>query len=153
MRGSDNSHTQRMLRTFSTAAVTRKRYFPTRTETDNPCHRRRTFRERACFVDNQRVHFSRRSRASAFLINTPAGAFAHPHHYRHRRGQSQRAGTGNNQDRHSRNETVRHPLGPQTDQIKKATTAISITRGTNQPETLSAILWMGARERCASATI
>ncbi|SAE81475.1 Uncharacterised protein [Enterobacter cloacae] len=51
-------HTQRMLRAFfHCGCYTQKRCFPTRIETDNPCHRRRTFRERACFVDNQRVHF------------------------------------------------------------------------------------------------
>ena len=35
----------------------------------------------------------------------------------------------------------------------KASTATPITAGTNQPATLSAYFWIGARERCALATI
>ncbi len=30
---------------------------------------------------------------------------------------------------------------------------MTMTSGTNQPETWSAMRWIGARERCASATI
>ena len=38
-------------------------------------------------------------------------------------------------------------------QAAKAASAITITAGTNQPETWSASRWIGARERCAAATI
>jgi hypothetical protein len=43
--------------------------------------------------------------------------------------------------------------GPTSAQTMKATMATTITMGTNQPETLSAMRWIGARERWASATI
>ena len=43
--------------------------------------------------------------------------------------------------------------GPNHAQAPKATSATAITTGTNQPETWSASRWIGARERCASATI
>ena len=43
--------------------------------------------------------------------------------------------------------------GPTRFQTTKATTATSTTAGTNQAETLSASAWIGARERCASATM
>ena len=43
--------------------------------------------------------------------------------------------------------------GPQTNQAAKAASAITTTSGTNQLDTLSASRWMGARLRCASATI
>ena len=43
--------------------------------------------------------------------------------------------------------------GPQTNQAAKAANAITTTSGTNQLDTLSASRWMGARLRCASATI
>ncbi len=43
--------------------------------------------------------------------------------------------------------------GPQIDQAAKAISATRMTAGTNQPETWSASRWIGARERCAAATI
>ena len=43
--------------------------------------------------------------------------------------------------------------GPRSDQTTKATMATTMTPGTNQPETVSARRWIGARPRCASATI
>ena len=43
--------------------------------------------------------------------------------------------------------------GPNVAQAAKASTATAITAGTNQAETWSASRWIGARERCASATI
>ena len=43
--------------------------------------------------------------------------------------------------------------GPTRLQVMKVTTAIRMTSGTNQPEMRSATAWMGARLRCASATI
>ena len=48
---------------------------------------------------------------------------------------------------------LRRGSGPQMPQTTKATIAMTITSGTNQPETWSAMRWIGARERCASATI
>ncbi|CAM7091076.1 Uncharacterised protein [Escherichia coli] len=99
--------------------------------------------------------FSRRSRASAFLINTPAWAPL-PTPTIIDIGVASPSAQGQaiiRTDTAAIRPCAILGSGPQTDQITKATTAISITRGTNQPETLSAILWMGARERCASATI
>ena len=43
--------------------------------------------------------------------------------------------------------------GPQAPHTTKVTAAIPTTMGTNQPDTKSASFWMGARLRCASATI
>ena len=43
--------------------------------------------------------------------------------------------------------------GPQIAQAMNASTATTMTRGTNQPETWSASRWIGARLRWASATI
>ena len=43
--------------------------------------------------------------------------------------------------------------GPNVAQAAKARTATAITSGTNQPATWSASRWIGARLRCASATI
>ena len=43
--------------------------------------------------------------------------------------------------------------GPISIQVMKDTMAIAITTGTNHPDTSSASRWMGARDRCASATI
>jgi hypothetical protein len=43
--------------------------------------------------------------------------------------------------------------GPQIAHATKASTAIATTAGTKYPDTVSASRWMGARERCASATI
>src|SRR3546814_8339917 len=43
--------------------------------------------------------------------------------------------------------------GPQIPQIAKESKAMPSTAGTNQPATLSAMRWIGARDRCASATI
>ena len=43
--------------------------------------------------------------------------------------------------------------GPNQAQAANATMATAMTVGTNQPATRSASRWIGARERCASATI
>jgi hypothetical protein len=43
--------------------------------------------------------------------------------------------------------------GPNIAQAAKGASAAAITAGTNQPATRSARRWIGARERCASATI
>ena len=43
--------------------------------------------------------------------------------------------------------------GPKIDQTIKVATATRITIGTNQAEMTSTRRWIGARERCASATI
>ena len=43
--------------------------------------------------------------------------------------------------------------GPNSDQAMNVTAATATTAGTNQPETVSARRWIGARERCAAATI
>ena len=44
-------------------------------------------------------------------------------------------------------------VGPKIDQAMKANIATATTAGTNQLATTSTRLWIGARERCASATI
>ncbi len=48
---------------------------------------------------------------------------------------------------------ARRGSGPSHAQMTNVTTATAITAGTNQPATVSASRWMGARERCASPTM
>ena len=48
---------------------------------------------------------------------------------------------------------ARRGSGPTVAQTMNATTATTMTAGTNQAATRSATRWMGARERWASATI
>ena len=48
---------------------------------------------------------------------------------------------------------VRRGSGPKIDQAAKANSAAAITSGTNQDATWSASRAIGARERCAVATI
>ena len=48
---------------------------------------------------------------------------------------------------------ARRGSGPHRSQTAKATTATRTTAGTNQAATTSARRWIGARERCASATM
>ena len=48
---------------------------------------------------------------------------------------------------------ARRGSGPQIAHAVNADRAMAMTIGTNHPETLSAMRWIGARDRCASATI
>ena len=48
---------------------------------------------------------------------------------------------------------ARRGSGPIQAQTANVTSATRTTAGTNQPETVSASFWMGARLRCASATM
>ena len=100
--------------------------------------------------------FSMRSSASAFLISTPASRAApDADHDRHGRRQPERAGAGDDEHRHRRDQRVgearlRAPDAPRRRRRGRAT---AITAGTNQPRHVSASRWIGARLRCASATI
>ena len=49
--------------------------------------------------------------------------------------------------------SVKRGSGPKIDQAAKAASATTITTGTNQAATWSASRAIGARERCAAATI
>ena len=82
-------------------------------------------------------------------------AAADAHHHRHRRRQAQRARTGDDQHRDRRAERVGEPRlrAEHHPRDEAVTSAITITAGANQPETWSASRWIGARLRCASATI
>ena len=48
---------------------------------------------------------------------------------------------------------VKRGSGPNVIQAANASNAAAITAGTNQPATRSARRWIGARERCARATM
>ena len=48
---------------------------------------------------------------------------------------------------------VKRGSGPNITQAANASSAAAITAGTNQPATRSARRWIGARERCAFATM
>ena len=98
--------------------------------------------------------FSIFSSASAFLISTPACAprptptmidigVANPN----AQGQAMIS-----TDTAAIRPKEKRGSGPQIDQAMKARIAITITAGTNQPDTWSARRWIGARLRCASAT-
>ena len=100
--------------------------------------------------------FSRRSSASAFLISTPACAprptptmidigVARP----------ERARAGDDQHRDRGDQRVGEARLRARDAPRRRTraSATAITAGTNQPDDRSARRWIGARLRCASATI
>ena len=100
--------------------------------------------------------FSIRSSASAFLISTPACAprptptmidigVASPS----AQGQAM-ISTDDGGDEAVGEAAARAPRSPRR---RRRATATAITAGTNQPETWSASRWIGARLRCASATI
>ena len=81
------------------------------------------------------------------------GAAAGRDHDRDRRGEAERAGAGDDEDADGGDQRIgERRRGPKTNQTTKATTATTITAGTNHAETRSARPWIGARERCASAT-
>ena len=99
--------------------------------------------------------FSMRSSASAFLISTPACAprptptmidigVARPSAQGQAMISTLTAATSPKAKRGS---------GPNVAQAAKAMSATAITAGTNQPATWSASRWIGARLRCALATI
>ena len=71
------------------------------------------------------------------------------------RREAERTGAGDDQHRDRRDQGVGEAAapGPNIAQAAKASTATAMTAGTNQPETWSASRWIGARLRCASATI
>ena len=100
--------------------------------------------------------FSSRSSASAFLISTP-GLRAAPDadHDRHRRREAERARAGDDQHRHGGDQAVGEARlrAPDAPRRRTPATATASTAGTNQPATRSASRWIGARLRCASATI
>ena len=96
-----------------------------------------------------------RSSASAFLISTPACAprptptmidigVASPSAHGQAMISTLTAATSAKAKRGS---------GPNVAQAANASSATAMTAGTNQPATWSASRWIGARERCASATI
>jgi hypothetical protein len=81
-------------------------------------------------------------------------AAADADHDRHRRGEAERARAGDDQHRDGGDQRVGEArLGPNVAQAANASSATAITAGTNQPATWSARRWIGARERCACATI
>ena len=98
---------------------------------------------------------SSRSSASAFLISTPACA-PRPTPTMIDIGVARPSAQG--QAMISTATALRSPNpiaggGPKIDHAANEVIATSTTPGTNQLDTLSASFWIGARERCASATI
>ena len=100
--------------------------------------------------------FSRRSNASALRTSTPAmRAAPRADHDRHRRGEAERARTGDDQHGDGVDDGIserrRRARAPPT--ARRPRTATAMTAGTNQLATASARPWIGARLRCASLTM
>ena len=109
------------------------------------------FGQRAGLVDDERVDLLEALQRLG-VLDQHAGLRAAPDadHDRHRRGEPERAGAGDDQHRDGRDQGVGEArLRPPDDQAKKASAATAITAGTNQPATWSASRWIGARLRCA----
>ena len=99
--------------------------------------------------------FSNRSSASAFLISTPLRA-PRPTPTMIDMGVASPRAQGQammSTETAAISPKVKRGSGPQIDHARNASAATTITSGTNHPETWSARRWMGARLRCASATI
>ena len=101
------------------------------------------------------VTFSRRSRASAFFTSTPSCA-PRPTPTMIDIGVARPRAQGHAMIRTATAFTIawaRRGSGPTKIQIKNVSTAAPTTNGTKIPPTRSARPWIGARLRCASATI
>ncbi|MNJ41437.1 hypothetical protein D3C77_363620 [compost metagenome] len=99
--------------------------------------------------------FSKRSSASAFLISTPAWA-PRPTPTMIDSGVARPSAQGQamiSTDTAATRAKAKRGSGPKPAQTANAIAATRITAGTNQPETRSAMRWMGARLRWAWATI
>ncbi len=99
--------------------------------------------------------FSISSSASAFLIRTPIDA-PRPTPTMIDIGVTRPSAQGQAMIRTATAETTplaKRGSGPQMTHPMKANTATVMTAGTNHPATWSANRWIGARERCACATI
>ena len=107
-------------------------------------------------LSTARVSTSRStSMAAAFLNRTPAWAPL-PLATMIDMGVASPSAHGQAMMRTATAETIacaRRGSGPTESQSRKATAATRTTAGTNQAATRSAVRWMGARLRCASATI
>ena len=99
--------------------------------------------------------FSIRSSASAFLMSTPASAPL-PTPTMIDMGVASPSAQGQamiSTATATISACANRGSGPTSAQTTKAAAATPITTGTNQPATWSAIRWIGARERWASATM
>ncbi len=118
-------------------------------------HRRLALGQGAGLVDDERVDLLHVLERFG-VLDEHAGlrAAADADHDRHRRGEAERAGTGDDEHRDRGDEAVGEArLGaPDAPRPRRPAAATTITAGTNQPETWSARRWIGARLRCASAT-
>ena len=114
------------------------------------------FGQRAGLVDHQRVDLLHALQRLG-VLDQHAGlrAAADADHDRHRRREPERAGAGDDQHASPRRPGRRRSAAPArtSPRRRRRATATAITAGTNQPDTWSASRWIGARERCASATI
>jgi hypothetical protein len=112
-------------------------------------------REGPGLVEDQPCHLAEALEGLGVLEEHAAlGAPAHPHHDGHGRGQPQRAGTGDDEDGDRVDDGVGQAgLGPKRNHARKVSAAAAATVGTKNPATLSATPWIGARLRCALATI
>ena len=122
---------------------------------DDLAKSRPTLRQRAGLVDDQRVDRAQPlDRLGVAEQHAGLRRATGRHHDRHRRGQTERTGTGDDQHRHR----VDHRDRSTTDQgrtrprRRRWRARSASTASTNQKLTLSASRCIGARERCACAT-
>ena len=119
-------------------------------------HARLAFGQRAGLVDDQRVDFLEALQRLGVLDQHARGrALADADHDRHRRREAERAGAGDDEHRDRGDQRIgegrRRPARSSRPRTRRSPTAM--TAGTNQAATTSASRWIGARLRCASATI
>ena len=109
----------------------------------------------AGLVDDERVDFFHQfERLGIAHQHAGARAAAGADHDRHRRRQTERAGAGDDQHRDGIDKRKAHRRRRAEDRPDdKGRDRDEETAGTNQAATTSASRWIGARERCASATI
>ena len=92
-------------------------------------------------------------RGGSFEQDAVFGAHAVAHHDGHRRCQTQRTGAADDQHRDAPGQRIAEALGPAAARQGWSATAMEMTAGTKTPDTLSAILAMGALVAAASLTI
>lgn len=111
--------------------------------------------QRSRLVDNQHIDLSQIfNRGSVSKENPGCGSFPACDHDGHGRRKTQRTGARNDEHRHRIDEAEHQPgCGPKMPHAKNVRSATLTTPTTNTPATLSAIRCMGARDRCACATI
>jgi hypothetical protein len=118
-------------------------------------HLRPPFGERAGLVDDEGVDLLHLlERFGVADEDAVLRALADAHHDRHRRRQAEAHGQAMMSTATAATSAwLNAGDGPQASQATKVSAATTRTTGTNHPATRSAIRWIGARLRCAAATM